>query len=61
VNVRNGFASIFPVNVANALAAIAQRTATRLEALFSGGGSPVVSAVFGYQVTAAEVQKAMGA
>jgi hypothetical protein len=60
-NVRNGFSSIFPANVASALAAVAQRTATRLEVLFGSGGPPVVSALFGYQVTASEVQKAMGA
>ena len=60
VNIRNGFASIFPSNIALALQAVAQRLATRLELLFSSGGPPVVSSVFGYRISPDEVQKAMG-
>lgn len=60
-NIRAGFAAVFTVAAdQNALSAIAQRAATRLEVLFGSGGPPIVSAVFGYTIPATEVQKAMG-
>lgn len=57
-NVRADFSAIFPASASlTALTAIAQRTATRLEALFT---TSAVSAVYGYTLTAADVQQAMG-
>lgn len=61
-NIRNGFGAVFQGADLTALATVAARTATRLEALFvTVAGPPIVSAVFGYAVGADEVQKAMGA
>lgn len=57
-NVRADFSAIFASGSSlTALSALAQRTATRLEALFT---TAQVSAVYGYTLTAADVQMAMG-
>lgn len=60
--VRAGFSTVFGAGSASltALNALAQRTATRLEALLvSVAGPPIVSAVFGQSLSADDVQKAM--
>lgn len=58
-NVRAAFSAIFGASTTlTALSALAQRTATRLEALFT---TAQVSAVYGYALSANDVQKAMGA
>jgi len=60
-NIRNGFGSIFPANVASALAAVSQRVGTRLEVLLSTpAGSAVVTQVLGVGVTAQDVATALG-
>ena len=60
-NVRNGFGSIFPANVASALAAVSQRVGTRLEVLLSTpAGSAVVTQALGVGVTAQDVATALG-
>ena len=57
-NVRADFSAIFPISASlTALTNIAQRTATRIEALFT---TAQVSATYGYTLTAADVQQAMG-
>lgn len=57
-NIRADFSAIFPSSASlTALTAIAQRTATRLEALFT---TAQVSAVYGYALTADDVQQSMG-
>ena len=58
-NVRADFSAIFSAGLSlTALSAMAQRTATRLEALFT---TSAISSVYGYTLTASDVQKAMGA
>ena len=58
-NVRADFSAIFSSGSSlTALSTIAQRTATRLEALFT---TSAISAVYGDTLTAGDVQKAMGA
>src|SRR5574337_413974 len=57
-NVRADFSAIFASGSSlTALTNIAQRTATRIEALFT---TAQVSATYGYSLTAADVQQAMG-
>lgn len=57
-NVRADFSAIFATGSSlTALTALAQRTATRIEALFTAAQ---VSAVYGYLLAAADVQQAMG-
>lgn len=58
-NIRAGFQAVFSGGDLTALSNIAQRAATRLEALFGAGGPPIVSTLFGYTLTADDVQKAM--
>lgn|SRR5487761_2152066 len=56
-NVRADFSAIFSAGSSlTALIAMAQRTATRLEALFT---TSAISAVYGHTLTADDVQKAM--
>jgi len=60
-NIRAGFSTVFQGADLTALSNIAQRLATRYEALFvSQAGPPIVSAVFGQTLTPDDVQKAMG-
>lgn len=57
-NVRAAFSAIFGASTTlTALTALAQRTATRLEALFTTSG---VSAVYAYSLTGPDVATAMG-
>jgi hypothetical protein len=58
-NMRGGFTTVFgPATASRAnLTALAQRTPTRFEALFTASN---VSTVFGYVVTAADVAEALG-
>src|SRR5574337_1025443 len=57
-NVRADFSAIFASGSSlTALTTLAQRTATRIEALFT---TAQVSATYGYELTAADVQQAMG-
>lgn len=57
-NIRGGFNTVFGAGATlTALSALAQRTATRFEALFSTSN---VSDVFGQTLSAGDVQKAMG-
>jgi hypothetical protein len=60
-NIRSDFNSLFSgkTSLTN-LTAVAQRAGTRLEALFSSGGPPAVTTVFGYLLTDRDVQLAMG-
>ena len=56
-NIRDAFGSIFPVAVANALAAVAQTGATRFQALFVTNG---VTSYYGWQVSDLDVDQMMG-
>lgn len=58
-NVRAAFNAIFGAGATlTALTALAQRTGTRLEALFSSGGPPAVSTLYGRILTDVEVNAA---
>jgi len=57
-NIRNGFGAVFTGADLTALSNIAQRLASRFEALFSSGGPPAVTTVFGHQLTDLEVYQA---
>jgi len=65
-NIRNGFASVFTASAAPstqaALLALAQRPATRFEALFTtAAGLATVSSQYGVVLSNTDVQSAMGA
>ena len=61
VNIQTDFSTLFSgkVSLTN-LTNVAQRLGTRLESLFSAGGPPATTVLFGYSIQASEVQKAMG-
>jgi hypothetical protein len=60
VNYRNGFAAVFSGVDLTVLSNIAQRVATRLEALFGSGGPPITSTLFGVTLGPGDVQQALG-
>ena len=67
VNIRNGFSAVFAGADLTALSNIAQRLATKIEALLGSGGPPIVCqldtsgvSIFGQPLDAATVAKAMG-
>lgn len=56
--IRGGFSTVFAGKTSlTSLTALAQRSATRFEALFTTGN---VCAMFGYQVSAADIAAALG-
>lgn len=58
-NVRQGFSDIFGAGATlTALTALAQRPGTRFEVIFSSGGPPAVSTMFGQRVAYEDVQAA---
>ena len=57
-NIRNGFGSVFSGADLTALSNVAQRLGTRLEVLFSSGGPPAVSTMYGYTLTDTDVNAA---
>ena len=57
-NIRNGFGAVFSGADLTALSSVAQRTATKLEALFSSGGPPAVTTLFNHVLTDVEVNTA---
>jgi hypothetical protein len=57
-NFRNGFGAVFSGADLTALSNAAQRTGTRLEVLFSAGGPPAVSTLFGHLLSDVEVNAA---
>lgn len=58
-SVRQGFSDIFGAGATlTALTALAQRPGTRFEVIFSSGGPPAVSSMFGQRVAYEDVQAA---
>ncbi len=60
INYRNGFGVVFSGLDLTALSNVAQRAATRLEAVFGSGGPPITSTLFGYTLSPGDVQQALG-